>query len=158
MTKKTEGIIWLRSQIRFAAIASFVFSILIFIGITLSFPGVLEWNSYPVFIIGSLMGIVFTLRRPQNPFSLNPKSDAISHRLSYEERSTFLEKHWALIPRSVFWLAGTIYPLLLLLFNIITRSIYTSPDFSYVGLLMGFGTSITFCGSMSFMVIYRNSD
>lgn len=156
MTKNTEGFIWLRSQIRFAAAASLVFSILIFIGIILPFPGELEWNSYPVFIIGSLIGIVVTLRRPQNPLSLNPKSAAISHKLSYDEVSAQLEKHWALIPRSVIWLAGIIYPLLVLIYNFATMSVYTSPNLSFVSLLGGFATSITFCGSISFMVIYRN--
>ena len=91
MTKKLEGSIWLRSQIRFAAIASLVFSILIFIGIILLFPDELEWNSYPVFMIGSLIGIVLALRRPQNPLILSPKSAAISHKLSYEEGSALLE-------------------------------------------------------------------
>ena len=158
MTKKMEGSVWLRSKIRTAAITSFVYSMLFFIGFILPFPSELEWNSYPIFIIGSFIGIVIALRRPLNPLSLNPKSASISHKLSYEETSALLEKHWALIPRSAIWLAGTIYPLVLLLYNIITMSVYTSPNFSWVGLLMGLGTSVTFCGSISFMIIYRNWD
>lgn len=156
MTKKTEGHIWLRSQIRFAAAVSFVFSIMIFIGIILLHPGELGWNSLPVFLIGSFIGVAVVLRRPLNPFNLNPKSAADSHKLNYDEVSALLEKHWALIPKSFFWLAAIFYPLLVVLYNFITISVYTFPTFSLVGLLGGFATSVTFCGSVSFMLVYRN--
>jgi hypothetical protein len=154
--KNAQGTDLLRSQIRYATIVSLVFSILIFIGTILLFPDELEWNSYPVFLIGTFLGAIVVLRKPLNPLSLNPRPHTIFDKLSHDEISTLIEKHWELIPRSAIWSAAIVYPLLMFIYNLIKGSVYTSPSFSFTSLLGGFATSVTFCGCISFIIMYRN--